>query len=122
MKELFREKDITRVTYYKGVLEDHGILTLIRNEYLTFSGLTEIPIPEFYPALCVLNDEDYPRAVAIIREQLAENERNADKEIPCGSCGETNPGNFDICWSCGNPMTTARDTDQIADDDGGQTR
>lgn len=31
MKELFREQDIIRVSYYKGVLEDYGIPTMIRN-------------------------------------------------------------------------------------------
>lgn len=30
MKELFREQDITRVTYYKALLEDSGIPTMIR--------------------------------------------------------------------------------------------
>jgi hypothetical protein len=105
MKELFRERDITRVSYYKGVLEAYGISSFIRNEYLTMSGLTDIPIPEFFPALCVLNDEDYVEAVAIIREHLIVNQKNAEIEITCVSCGETNPGNFDTCWSCGNPVS-----------------
>jgi hypothetical protein len=104
MKELFREQDITRVSYFKAVLEDCGIPTLIRNEYLTVSGLTEIPIPEFFPALCVLNDEDYVEAVAIIREHLSANQNNANIEVVCVSCGETNPGNFEICWSCGSEL------------------
>lgn len=111
MKELFREQDITRVSYYKAVLETHGIPTLIRNEYLTGSGLTEIPIPEFFPALCVLNDDDYAPAVTIIREHLTTNQMDADVEITCASCGETNPGNFEICWSCDNPVSTPADAD-----------
>ncbi len=105
MKELFRERDITRVTYYQALLEEHGIPTMIRNEFLTMSGLTEIPIPEFFPALCVLNDEDYDRAVALIREHLNAVQADADAEIICKSCSEVNPGNFDTCWSCGNPVS-----------------
>ncbi len=101
MKELFREQDITRVSYYKAVLEDHGILTMIRNEYLTGCGLTEIPIPEFFPALCVFNDHDYAQAVAIIREHLNANQKDSDVETECITCGEANPGNFETCWSCG---------------------
>ena len=104
MKELFRELDITRVSYYKAVLEDHEIPTVIRNEYLTASGLTEIPIPEFFPALCVVNDQDYIQAVTIIREHMNSNQKGADIEIACGSCNETNPGNFETCWSCGNSL------------------
>ena len=105
MRELFREQDITRVSYFKAVLEDHGILTMIRNEHLTASGLSEIPIPELFPTLCIMNDDDYDEAVRIIREHLNENHINSDKEISCISCGETNPGNFDICWSCNNPVS-----------------
>lgn len=104
MKELFREPDITRVNYFRAILEEEGIPTLIRNEYLTYSGLTEIPIPEFYPALCVMDDADYQRAVEIIRENLAMQREGADTETRCPSCGETNPGNFGTCWSCGQPI------------------
>jgi len=112
MRELFREQDITRVSYYKAVLEDYGIPTMIRNEFLTGSGLSDIPIPEFFPALCVLQDEDYVQAVKIIREHLTANQKDADIEIKCASCGETNPGNFDICWSCGNPVSDTPVTEE----------
>ena len=115
MRELFREQDITRVSYYKAVLEGYGIPTMIRNEYLTGSGLSDIPIPEFFPALCVMQDEDYVQAVKIIREHLTANQKDADIEIVCVSCGETNPGNFDICWSCGNPVSGAPDTEVITE-------
>lgn len=111
MKELFREQDITRVSYYKAVLEDNGIPTTIRNEHLTGSGLTEIPIPEFFPALCVQNDEDYVQAVTIIRKHLTANQKNADTEITCISCGATNPGNFEICWSCGNLVSAPQNSE-----------
>lgn len=59
MKELFRHKDHAMVAYYKSVLEAKGIPVMLRNEYLAMSGLAEIPIPEFYPNICVMNDEDY---------------------------------------------------------------
>lgn len=105
MKELFREQDITRVSYYKAILEDHGIPTMIRNEFLTMSGITEIPIPEFFPALCVMNDDDHVEAVRIIRDHLQADGEQTEEEIACASCGEINPGNFAICWSCGKPVS-----------------
>lgn len=101
MKELFREPDFTKVGYFQSVLEAEGIATIVRNKHLTMSGLTEIPIPEFFPALCVMDDTDYARAMEIIRLHLTENAKDADLEVACPSCGETNPGNFDLCWSCG---------------------
>lgn len=101
MKELFRERDYTKVGYFESVLEAEGIPTIVRNKHLTMSGLTEIPIPEFFPALCVMDDEDHGRAMEIIRRHLTENSKGAELEVICPACAETNPGNFDICWSCG---------------------
>lgn len=100
MRELFRERDFTKVGYYQSVLEAEGIATLVKNKHLTMSGLSEIPIPEFFPALCVMDDEDYERAMEIIRFRITENSKGAELEIECPACGETNPGNFDFCWSC----------------------
>ena len=112
MNELFRERDFTKVGYFHSVLEDEGIATIVRNKHLTMSGLTEIPIPEFFPALCVMDDGDYPRAMEIIRKRIIDNAVNADIEVKCPACGEMNPGNFDVCWSCGSEMANAALPDQ----------
>lgn len=104
MKELFRERDFTQVGYYQSILESEGIPTHVRNQHLTSAGLAEIPIPEFFPALCVVNDEDYNKALDILRRRKEENEKDADGEVICSSCSESNPGNFEICWSCGGNL------------------
>ncbi len=101
MKELFRERDSTIVGYYQSVLESEGIPTFIRNQNAVTMMGTEIPIPEFFPALCVVNDDDYDSAVAVIKERRnAENDAASAEEWTCENCNEANPGNFDICWSC----------------------
>lgn len=107
MKELFRERDVAVVGYYQSIVEGEGIPTEIRNEHLT--GLTEFPIPDFYPTLFVINDEDYEPALNAIRRRNEENEKNADQETVCAKCSEVNPGNFEICWSCGENITPDSD-------------
>lgn len=102
MKEIFRERDLTRVGYCQSILEGEGIPTVVRNETLT--GLTEFPIPDFFPALCVVNDEDYSRAIEVLRDRLARDESASSEEITCASCREPNPGNFEVCWSCGGEV------------------
>ncbi len=67
MRELFRERDFTRVGYYQSILEANEIPTHVRNEHVATMVL-EVPIPDLYPALCVVNDEDYDRAMTILRE------------------------------------------------------
>jgi Putative prokaryotic signal transducing protein len=103
MKELFGERSIARINYYKTLLESRGIPTIIKNEYLS-EGLTEIPEPDVFPSLCVLDDEDYTKAVVVIREDLASNMKDANHQITCASCGEICPGNFENCWACGTPF------------------
>lgn len=67
MKELFRERDYTRVGYYQSVLESEGIPTLVRNQHLVCMT-TEVPIPDMFPALCVVHDDDHEHALDILRE------------------------------------------------------
>ncbi|HEY6565044.1 MAG TPA: DUF2007 domain-containing protein [Pirellulaceae bacterium] len=109
MKELFRERDITLVAYYQSIVEAEGIATHIRNQHLTGSGLTEIPIPEFFPALCVVDEEDAGRAMEILRRRIKESQEGADTEVACPACAEMNPGNFGTCWSCGAAIAAAAD-------------
>ncbi|MCP5537274.1 MAG: DUF2007 domain-containing protein [Akkermansiaceae bacterium] len=107
MKEIYRHKDHSTVAYYKSILESEGIPTMLRNEHTTMAGLSEIPIPEFYPNICVMNDEDYPRAWEIMKRTMETNSKDAEVEVTCAICGESNPGNFDICFSCGEDMGSA---------------
>ena len=105
MKEIFRHRELHRVTRYLDILEDAGIETLLRNENLS---VTDAPIPEFFPNLCVLNDEEYPKAVKILGENDEEMAKGANMEVKCSSCGELNPGNFDVCFSCQKPLTQTK--------------
>lgn len=98
MKELFRERELSQISFYQIVLEGRGIPTFIRNENL--SCTEGVSIPDFFPALCVVNDEDYEPAMALIRQHLTESEQQSSQEITCTECGEISPGNFDSCWSC----------------------
>ncbi len=102
MKELVRERDSAILIYYKSVLEAEGIAVMVKNQNFANMEFGSAPIvPAFYPQLCVMNDEDYDRAMAILKERSkpASDAEVAD-EWTCENCHEINPGNFDICWSC----------------------
>ena len=101
MKELLREREFVRVGYFQTMLEAAGIPTFLRNENLS---ITEVSIPDFFPALCVVNDEDYDRAREIIRTQEEKSKESPGADRICGKCGEPCPGNFELCWNCGEPL------------------
>lgn len=99
MREVFTNQDHARVGFYKSVLDEAGIPNFVRNEN-TNNLLTQIPSPLFFPALCVVHDDDYDTAIQILSEiHYASPEQKPDWR--CLECGEEVPGNFDSCWQCG---------------------
>ena len=105
MREVFVNQDHARVGFYKSVLDEAGVPNFIRNE-LTNHSMTEIPLPMFYPALCVLHDEDYDRAMELLRP-IYEAAPEAASPWLCPTCREEVPGNFDSCWQCGGTRSDA---------------
>lgn len=104
MIELLRYRDVTRVAYYRGLLENAGIQTFIRNENL--STTEGVSIPDFFPALCILNEDDQERAMRLINEDLENSQTAVIGEVICKSCGEPSPSNFDTCWKCGSDLVS----------------
>lgn len=81
---------------FKGLLEDAGIPCLIRNEYLSVAA-GEVPLP---PELCILNDEDYPRAKEIV-DAWRDTKIETHEAWRCPHCREMIEGQFTSCWKCG---------------------
>lgn len=97
MKELLREREVFRISYFQSLLEAAGIETFIKNKDLS---TLEVSIPVFFPALCVVNDTDYNTALKIIKEDMLRSENASTEEIMCDSCNEKSPASFDTCWNC----------------------
>ncbi|MDQ8189972.1 DUF2007 domain-containing protein [Roseibacillus persicicus] len=100
MKELFRHHDHAKVGLLESILTEAGIEIFLRNRNLTMSGLSEIPIPEFYPAICVVNEEDEERALQIVSTFLEDEKRPLGEDWTCPSCKESVPDSMSECWNC----------------------
>ena len=87
------------VTHLKHVLEMNGIEAEVRGEYRA-GAVGEIPLPDAWPELCVLNPDDRERAKGLVADALGP----ATSELPewrCPDCNETVEGQFGQCWNCG---------------------
>ena len=104
MIELLRYRDVTRVTYFRDLLEQAGIRTFIRNENLSTSE--GVSIPDFFPALCILNEADKKVAMDLISGDLASSGDPGGPEWICKNCHESSPANFDACWNCGTSISS----------------
>jgi hypothetical protein len=103
MKEVFVHHDPTMVGLQKSLLEQAGIDCFIRNENTSATlgagvlGLVQSPI--FDPVLCIVDDDRYDEALALIgKNKSASQPPRADWRCP--KCGENVPGNFETCWNC----------------------
>lgn len=104
MIEVFRNADSALVGLYQSILEDAKIQTYVRNDSTQQALVADLataifPLPIFFPTLCVVNDEDYPTALEIIRGLKAESS-SPGESWACAQCGEAVPANFDTCWNC----------------------
>jgi len=104
MREVYRHHEFIRVSHFRDLVEAAGIPTMLRNEALVH-GVVEIPITEFYPNLCVMNDDDYEDAWKIIKDVIDAEKRDPGDDLICLKCGEKNPGNFAECYNCQTPLS-----------------
>ncbi len=101
MKKLTSAVTPVTIHHFRNLLEAEGIPCQIRNEHL-ISILGEMPFPETWPELWVINDLDYDRAMELINGGAASESPQASWR--CKKCGETNEGQFAACWNCGAPV------------------
>lgn len=81
-----------------GALEAAGLSVEVRGESLApLSG--EIPSTEAWVELWLPPEEVEPGRQVLA--ELEENQEAASRSVTCPRCAEENPGNFELCWSCG---------------------
>lgn len=98
MKRLTSNESIAYLGHLKNLLEQSGIDCVLKNEQLS-GGLGEIPFLECLPELWVVRDNQLSEALSLL-EELARSSPSAPT-WRCSACGETNEGQFAVCWHCG---------------------
>ncbi|MGB8166554.1 MAG: DUF2007 domain-containing protein [Chthoniobacteraceae bacterium] len=72
VKDVLRDCDQTRVDLRRSVLESAGVRCFVRNE-ATHSAIVGglmvafFPLPDFFPTLCIVDDEQYEAAMELLR-------------------------------------------------------
>lgn len=105
MKKIFVDELITWVVQAKNTLDEANIPCFIKNEFST-SAAGEVPFFETWPELWIHRDSDLEQALELV-QPLKESRKSGPKNTEnlvdwkCVKCGESNEGNFALCWSCG---------------------
>ena len=102
MKKIFSSTNLGIVANVKNLLENQGIITVMKNYYL-LGAMGEVPPGECWPELWILDDNQYEDALALIKENQSASSEPSPPWL-CNSCGELLEGQFTQCWKCGNSL------------------
>lgn len=99
---IFSSLNLAEVHLVRSMLTGEGIVSHMRRQHLApLAG--EIPVDDARIELLA------EPAVAVVAEALIEaSARAAAIERPCPTCGEFNPGSFELCWQCGGDLALKR--------------
>ena len=78
-----------------------GIRAHVFNEHAS-SIAGDLPPDVVQPQVWLADDNDVPRAQALLRSMEADAQRTTP--LYCRHCGEQSPGNFELCWNCGTAI------------------
>jgi len=97
-----RTTDRTAAHLLRGALEADGVTAFVQGEQL-FGLQGEVPAgPALELRVCIVDDEQLPKAGRVVRDWLAARIRPRDGEPwRCASCGEQHEPQFTACWRCG---------------------
>ena len=98
MKVIHASDDQAFLGHLQNVLENEGIQTFIKGQYLS-GGIGEIPPVECWQRLCLPDDTDYDRAMRILAPIL--DPVPGDQHGWRCQCGEELEAQFASCWHCG---------------------
>ncbi len=101
VKRIYTAANLADAHLVRDLLQHAGIAVHIFNEY-AMAALGDVPMGSAYPQIWIsqLHQEQHARAVIADYEQRPP--QTAIKN--CLPCGETNPGEFELCWNCGEPL------------------
>ncbi|MEJ2508002.1 MAG: DUF2007 domain-containing protein [Gammaproteobacteria bacterium] len=104
MLRLYQAADLQEAHLLLHQLSAEGIEARLFNQYAQ-GGLGDIPFPNAYPEIWLLDERDLARARMVIYS--FERRPEVEGQITCPNCGEDNPANFETCWHCGASLDNA---------------
>lgn len=93
MRNVFQSTLLADAAIVRDLLAEHGIEAQLVEGQSPYPGTA---VSEVW----VLRDEDRPRARELVA-RMKGSDSDTGREWRCRECRETNPGTFDVCWSCG---------------------
>lgn len=107
MHKLYLAADLIDAHLLLHRLNAAGIEAQVLNEHAA-GGVGELAPDDAAPEVWIVHERDLERALGIVEDyesDLEEPEGGAAGTLRCPHCGEENPETFEVCWSCGIPLS-----------------
>ena len=105
MQRVFTAGTLLEAYLVQQMLEAEFIPAVVFNES-AHGAAGELPITEVWPEVWIEDDCHRSEARSIIERYEAN--LSSETGAPCAECGESNPGNFELCWYCGMMLSTEK--------------
>ncbi len=105
MERFYSDYNQVKVRQIKALLDEAKIPSFIKNEYIQGAS-GELPPHETLPEVWLLDGEWRSKAQQIVDQMEVDLAEYKGIEWVCKECGETNEGQFMICWQCQHGRTT----------------
>jgi len=105
MKRVYTADNRALAWHIKNVLESNTVEAEVRNDTL-HSAQGGVPVNVANPEVWVVHDSDEETALRLIQEEI-EPSLEQETQWQCRNCGETNFGQFDLCWNCQSEQTAS---------------
>jgi hypothetical protein len=84
------------------MLRERNVEAFIKNASLQ-GMIGELPATT-WPQVCVLKERDLGTARMVVEAYERRKRAPIGDDRTCEACGESSPGNFELCWKCRRPL------------------
>lgn len=98
MQKFYSDYNQVKVRQIKALLDDANIPCFIKNEFIQ-GAAGELPPHETVPEIWLIDKQWETKAQVLVDELETSLAQNKPTWF-CSNCGESNEGQFLICWNC----------------------
>ncbi len=101
MLQIYSAENMVDAQLFKDQLESDGIEAIIKGGYLS-GAVGELPANGLVTVW--IKDDIFETRARKLLVEFEKQQRQHANDVYCGNCGNSNPGSFDLCWSCGKNL------------------
>ncbi len=97
MKRIYTARNLAEAYLVRDLLTRSGVVVHVFNEH-AMAAMGELALGSAYPQVWIAQEHQEQHARSVIAEYETRPVSTITRN--CHTCGEQNPGEFELCWNC----------------------